>query len=386
MVRYAARRGWDQRVIVGVPASEPDPEVGGLLGAQVHPLIFGEDELNFPVPGMSDVMPYRSTRFSSMSKSQIATYKIAWRKHLRKVIKEFQPHVIHTHHIWIMSSLIREVAPHSKVINHCHATGLRQMKLCPELADDVRLGCAKNDHFAVLHTEHANQLMRELSVDASRIHVVGAGYCDELFNLDGRTKTPPDSLLYIGKYSSAKGLPWLLDAVQKLKNKFTRLRLHVAGTGSGSEAEMLSKRMRDMHPHVVMHGQVDQLTLAQMMRRAGTCVLPSFYEGVPLVLVEAFACGCRLVATDLLGVRTVLAKPFGDALKIVPLPRLQNVDVPEPDDLPQFVARLTAALEDSIEAVQLHITPDEMATRIQPFTWNTVFGRVESIWNQLTEI
>mgnify|MGYP000532501899 CR=1 FL=1 len=43
----------------------------------------------------------------------------------------------------------------------------------------------------------------------------------------------------------------------------------------------------------------DQPALAELMRRCAVLVLPSFYEGVPLVLAEARACGCRLVATDL---------------------------------------------------------------------------------------
>ena len=57
--------------------------------------------------------------------------------------------------------------------------------------------------------------------------------------------------------------------------------------------------MEDLVPLVTMHGQLDQPALADLMRRCAVCVLPSFYEGVPLVLVEAAACGCRLVSTDL---------------------------------------------------------------------------------------
>ena len=56
------------------------------------------------------------------------------------------------------------------------------------------------------------------------------------------------------------------------------------------------------------------------MRRSTVCVLPSFYEGLPLVLVEALACGCRLVATDLPGVVDELAPRIGAALELVELP------------------------------------------------------------------
>ena len=50
------------------------------------------------------------------------------------------------------------------------------------------------------------------------------------------------------------------------------------------------------------------------MRRCAVCVLPSFYEGVPLVLVEAAACGCRIVATALPGVIEQIAPYLNDAI------------------------------------------------------------------------
>ena len=56
--------------------------------------------------------------------------------------------------------------------------------------------------------------------------------------------------------------------------------------------------MLSMAPAVTLHGQLNQPQLAVLMRRCGVCVLPSFYEGLPLVLIEAAACGCRIVAAE----------------------------------------------------------------------------------------
>jgi glycosyltransferase involved in cell wall biosynthesis len=379
IVRRAGTAGWQQLVVVGTPAEAPAPAVGGLGSEHVRPLVFGTPELPFPIPGMSDVMPYPSTRFSAMSAAEIAAYRAAWRSHLAVAVADFRPDVIHTHHVWLMSALLKDVAPTVPVVNHCHATGLRQMRLCPELGEEARRGCARHDAFLVLHRGHAAELARAMNVPDRRIHVVGAGYRDDLFNPHGRPTDQPPTLLYIGKYSNAKGLPWLLDAFERLVARRPELSLHVAGDGSGSEAEILRARMAGLEPRVVRHGQLCQAELADLMRRSTVCVLPSLFEGLPLVLVEALACGCRLVATALSGIAQELAPRLGPALDLVDPPVLTGVDTPVAAELPAFVDRLEAALDRALDGPP----PADPVSTLEHFTWRAVFERVETVWRSV---
>jgi glycosyltransferase involved in cell wall biosynthesis len=379
MVRHAAAAGWEQHVVVGVPTDDPFPSVGGLERERVHPLSFGSGRLDFPVPGMSDVMPYPSTVFGAMTDDQMARYLGSWVEHVTRVLDLAEPDVIHSHHIWVLSSILKDLAPDAPVVTHCHATGLRQMELVPSLADRVRTGCARNDAFVVLHRAHAAELVGRLQVTADRVHRVGAGYRDDLFHPRGRDPNSPPAIVYVGKYSAAKGLPQLLDAFDRLSGRHRDLVLHIAGNGSGSEAEALRQRMIAAAPRVLLHGQLDQAELAELMRRCTVCVLPSFYEGLPLVLVEAMACGCRLVASSLPGVTDELAPQLKDGLEVVSLPPMEGVDRPRSDDLPAFVARLSAALERAVAAPRL----DDWTGRLEPFTWGSVFARIEDVWRRV---
>ncbi len=380
LARYATRRGWEQRAVVGVPADDPRPAVAELPAGQVLPLPFGEPPLAFPVPGMSDVMPYPSTVFSQMSAARLAAYRRAWRAHLEAVVRRFRPDIVHSHHVWIASSLVKDVAPDTPVVTHCHATGLRQMTLCPHLASEVRAGCRRNDRFVVLHHGHAEQLADVLELPPRRIHGVGAGFMSRFFHAAGRAPAA-GRLLYVGKLSAAKGLPWLLDAVERLRPLLPSLEMHVAGSGSGPAADGLTRRMRAMAPAVVLHGALSQPRLGELMRTSAVCVLPSFYEGLPLVLVEAAACGCRLVATRLPGVVEQLAPALGAVLELVPLPRLSGPDTPVVEDLPAFVDALTAALAAAF--AKPPPSPESLATVLGTFTWRSVFARVEAVWNEL---
>lgn len=379
LTRCAAPAGWNQHAIVGTPAEDPQPAVGDLPVERVHPLVFEHGGVDFPLPGMSDVMPYRSSRFSSLTDDQIQRYREAWRMHLSDVIEKTRPDVIHSHHLWIVSSLIKDVAPHIPVVTTCHATGLRQMGLCPHLAESVRLGCGRLDRCLTLHHGHAQLLHDELEIPQERIRVVGGGYREELFHDRGRPETVGETLLYAGKYAHAKGLPSLLDAVERLAVRRPGLTLQVAGTGSGDEADALHRRMTAMSPTVVLLGQIDQSRLAEFMRNSAVFVLPSFYEGLPLVLVEAAASGCRMVATELTGVVEQLVPSIGDAIELVPMPPLKNIDVPDPAGLPGFVDRLEAAIETALNRPGLH----DVGALVKDWTWKAVFGRVETVWKEL---
>jgi glycosyltransferase involved in cell wall biosynthesis len=257
------------------------------------------------------------------------------------------------------------------------------MELCPHLADEVRSGCRRNDRFVALHDGHRRQLAECIGAAEERIETVGAGFREDLFHPHGRSPEPPGRLVYVGKLSPAKGLGPLLDAFERLLATRPGLELHVAGAGGGPEAEALERRIRAMAPSVVLHGPLAQPELAELLRTAKVCVLPSFFEGLPLVLVEALACGCRLVATDIPSVRSALAKRLGAAMELVPPPRLRSIDVPVSADLPAFVDGLAHAMENALDQPPLPTDTPWLRDALRQFTWDAVFDRIERVWEEL---
>ncbi len=398
IVHHAGEAGWDQMVSVGIPSQTSSPDLGDLDQSRIRPVTFGGEDLPFDIPGMSDVMPYASSRFSCMSTGEFNAYCAVWTRHLARLVADFRPDVIHSHHIWILSSLVKSVAPDVPVVTQCHATGLRQMQLCPEFAPAVRKGCARSEVFIVQHESFVAALVDELGIASEQVHVVGVGYRDDIFNRSGPDDAsgfavgddvaasgdaaiaPAQRILYAGKYSAAKGVPWLLDAIQRLTAEFPGLVLDVAGSGAGDEAESLKARMEGMAPSVELHGMLSQTELAALMRRACVFVLPSFYEGVPLVLAEALACGCRLVSTALPGVQNSIAGPAGSAIELVPLPRLEQIDRPVPEDTSLFTEGLTQAIRRSLIRGPVGDPEAGAPDALQEFRWGNVFGRIEEAW------
>jgi glycosyltransferase involved in cell wall biosynthesis len=374
----AAEGRFDQAVSIGVPLDDPAPVVGGLAAGRVHPLVFGEAPLAFRLPGMSDVMPYPSTVFSSMSPAQLTAYRDGWRAHLEALLDRYRPQLIHTHHAWLMSatllSLLEERGDKTPVVLHSHATGLRQMTLCPHLKDEVVAACRHADAFLALHDDHRRQLATLLDIDEARIEVVGAGYNEHVF-APGEGAERERAVVFAGKLAAAKGLPWLLDAMASLNAGGAGVHLHVAGDGSGEEADTLKARMARMD-NVTWHGPLPQPQLADLLAHAQAFVLPSLYEGLPLVLVEAAAMGCRLVVTELEAIAG-LRGPLAPALHTIAMPALDGPDAPLPPAVPAFVSGIEAAV---LAAVDEQAPP---RLDLSSFTWAAVAERVQAVWRRL---
>ena len=79
-----------------------------------------------------------------------------------------------------------------------------------------------------------------------------------------------------------------------------------------------------------------------------------------------------------------LAGPLGEALELVPLPRLVQTDRPDPGDLPGFVDQLAAAMERALSRPPLACS--SIGQVVAPFTWRAVFERVQRCWLDLLDL
>jgi glycosyltransferase involved in cell wall biosynthesis len=105
----------------------------------------------------------------------------------------------------------------------------------------------------------------------------------------------PPVILAVGRLHPQKDFPTLIRAFARVRER-RRARLLILGEGDERPAlEALSQSL-GMADDVAMPGFVDNPFA--YMARAGVFVLPSAFEGLPGVLIQAMACGCPVVSTD----------------------------------------------------------------------------------------
>ena len=112
-------------------------------------------------------------------------------------------------------------------------------------------------------------------------------------------------------------------------------------------------------------------------------VLPSFFEGLPLVLFEGLASGCRIITTNLSGFKEIFGKAKSDVINLIQLPPLETIDRPYRKDETQLENVLCKSILDMIAAVKNSPDFDDpQAEKIaSDYTWPCVFERTISVYH-----
>lgn len=111
------------------------------------------------------------------------------------------------------------------------------------------------------------------------------------------------------------------------------------------------------------------------MNQSDLFILPSFYEGLPLVLIEALACGLRPICTDLPGIRPWMDENVsGHGILFVKPPVMENEDEPADASLPAFEAELAAAVAQAAQAA--FSLPENLDASLQNLSWDGLCRRL----------
>ena len=124
LVKGFAGLGCRQAVVCG---TVPGEEIRLPEGVALYPVAYSTPELPFPVCGMSDEMPYESTRYRDLSESMSRQLIAAFRRVLTEVVASFRPDVIFCHHLYFLVALAREMFPDIPIWGQCHGSDLRQL-------------------------------------------------------------------------------------------------------------------------------------------------------------------------------------------------------------------------------------------------------------------
>ncbi|SDY31695.1 glycosyltransferase [Citreimonas salinaria] len=164
--------------------------------------------------------------------------------------------------------------------------------------------------FAVAISQFGASQLRRWAPDA-RIEVVRCG--PDLSAFDGADAPPPDApvLVCVGRLSEQKGHIVLLEAAARVAARVPGF--HMVLVGDGPLRPVLEARIAQLglQKTVTITGWADESAVRDHIRAARAMVLASFAEGLPVVIMEAFALRRPVVATWVAGIPELVDETCG---------------------------------------------------------------------------
>jgi glycosyltransferase involved in cell wall biosynthesis len=113
------------------------------------------------------------------------------------------------------------------------------------------------------------------------------------------------SLLFIGRIAKEKGIEYILHALLKLKEEGINFFFYLAGDGP-EKKEYITRFSETLNDRFQYEGIVSGNSKINLFKRCQVFLLPSFFEGLPISLIECMSFGIVPVVTDVGSINTLV--------------------------------------------------------------------------------
>ena len=209
-------------------------------------LLENSPDVCFPIPTFSAGMPFPHIRYINMSRIQLVQFLEVFHDRLARIIRRVQPHVIHTHHLFVLNPLVQMIAPWIPLVSQAHGTEQKMLRKDGGLLPFVAPAARFVDKVLSISNAVTRDVIQLYGVARNRIVLVGNGVdksCfqrNELkrdlvlsrFGLSRHKKTR--IVLFVGKFSKWKGIQYLIGSAAIYSHQWSVEPVTTLVAGGGS--------------------------------------------------------------------------------------------------------------------------------------------------------
>lgn len=241
---------------------------------------------------------------------------------ISKSISECTPDVLY-YHSSIRYALLKDllILRHAKIktkiktVIHIHFADYEKIMTGISLVDNIILSILKKytDEIVFLSKTTMNSFIE---------HGIESNKCSVIYNFNTLTLKESDidiisnyenklvRLLFVGTIGERKGFFDLVKALENIdRNKYE---LHVCGEAvDGESKKKFEKCKKNLGKNLIFHGFVGGEERDRIYQNSDIMILPSYGEGLPMVILEAFSAGCAVISTNVGAIPEIVQKENG---------------------------------------------------------------------------
>jgi len=226
-------------------------------------------------------------------------------------------------------------------------------------------------------SEALSRQLHSMGVPDHKLAVVSNGVDVERFNPDVESLVKSRLgienyflVSFFGRLWPVKGIEFLIRAVPEVTSRISNVKFLIVG--DGPQKRYLRRMVHDMNVEdsVIFRDRVEYDSMHVFLRGSDAVVLPSLMEGLPLIALEAMACGTPVIATSVGGTPEivkdgetgVLVKPYSAGCLAAGIISLYGND-----------------------SLRNHISAEGLKLVRGRYTWSTIAERTISLYNSVLE-
>ncbi len=179
--------------------------------------------------------------------------------------------------------------------------------------------CAEKSEKVIVINKPLIEELSTLGVKRKKMVFIPNSVDSSFFSLHKNPKTlekheiPSNTImvLYVGRLNYQKGLEYLVRAAENLDRRFN---IVIVGSGEGEYKRSLLNMARGIE-NIIFTGPLFGDDLKEIYASSDIFVLPSLFEGMPTVLLEAMASGLPIIASDIPSIAPLVKPKFGVLVK-----------------------------------------------------------------------
>lgn len=288
---------------------------------KLHPVYFNGVNNGIPFNFPCFTTHPRSTKtFYELTSNELNIYKDAFRKAIEKEIRDFQPDVIHSGHIWTLSNIAGDY--NIPLVITAHGTDLIGFEKSDIYKEDCYLAYEKAQKIITISKDNKNLVDNIFGSQKSEL--IPNGYDPEVFYPEvidkekflkqfGITKPYKNIISFAGKFTKEKGIDTLLKALKLYENDDTITIL--AGDGELFNEMIELKNKLGINNVVFIKNQPHNI-LRQLYNVANISIVPSRKEAFGLVVIEALACKTPVIGTNTGGIKEIINERVGRLIEV----------------------------------------------------------------------
>jgi glycosyltransferase involved in cell wall biosynthesis len=197
-------------------------------------------------------------------------------------------------------------------------------------------------------------------------NIVNLSYFEKLDS----NKTYGENVLFVGRLVYNKNLNVVISTFAKVVEKVPNAKLIVVGTGPMLEEWKKMAHGLGLNDNIIFTGFIDENEKLELFGKTSAFVLPSITEGLPTIILEAFAMKTPVIVSDIEPHREIITEGIDGFL--IPL-----------DDLQKWAEKIVYILSNKDECKKLGLNG---RTKVEKdFSGQSVINELESVYKDLIQ-